>query len=249
MDLCQTTLVKRIASGNAAGVTSSVGPLASSMSLPRPHFLARSFRESTRTSLSQTVPQRTRNATFERYSAIRSFFKQQYRRVPSSENPSNPLSLGYRASCGDSFFARSAFYAAGTSARALHTTNVLLKQGEPSQLPKPSMSSDAKAHGKTSEESHQDAKHEAEEIEDNARVPNHLDNYPAFLRRLVMSVPNIPRPTRDDLLKVADGFWQRARIRFRWFTIKSFRKFNADDISAFITWFLMSQTIWILVGT
>ncbi|KAH8119011.1 mitochondrial distribution and morphology protein family 31/32 [Phellopilus nigrolimitatus] len=64
-----------------------------------------------------------------------------------------------------------------------------------------------------------------------------------------MSLPTVQRPTRDDLLKVATNFWQRFRIRFKWFTIKSFRKFNADDMSAFITWFLMSQTVWILVGT
>ncbi|EIW83359.1 mitochondrial distribution and morphology protein family 31 32 [Coniophora puteana RWD-64-598 SS2] len=57
------------------------------------------------------------------------------------------------------------------------------------------------------------------------------------------------RPTRDDLLRVATGFWARLRIRWKWFTIRSFRKFNADDISAFITWFLMSQTLWIFVGT
>ncbi|KIY53448.1 mitochondrial distribution and morphology protein family 31/32 [Fistulina hepatica ATCC 64428] len=63
------------------------------------------------------------------------------------------------------------------------------------------------------------------------------------------SAPDLHRPTRDDLLKVAPGFWQRARINFKWFTIKSFRKFNADDMSAFITWFLMSQTLWIFVGT
>lgn len=77
----------------------------------------------------------------------------------------------------------------------------------------------------------------------------HLDNYSRFFRRLAMSLPPMQRPTRDDLLKVATGFWQRLRIRFKWFTIKSFRKFNADDISAFITWFLMSQTVWIFVGT
>ncbi|KAF9010600.1 mitochondrial distribution and morphology protein family 31/32 [Cyathus striatus] len=64
-----------------------------------------------------------------------------------------------------------------------------------------------------------------------------------------MSLPHPHRPTRDDFLNVATTFWQRLRIRFKWFTIKSFRKFNADDISAFITWFLMSQTLWILVGT
>jgi len=225
---------------------SSVG---SPMSLPRHRFLARPLREDIRTSLSQATHQRTPHATFERYSAIRSFFKQQNRRVPPLANPPNPGSLGHRASYGESLLARSTFYVARASARALHTTNVLLKQGGPSQPSQPSTPSHATTHDKVLEESHQGAKREAEEIEDNGCAPNHLDNYPAFLRHLAMSVPNIHRPTRDDLLTVADGFWQRARIRFRWFTIKSFRKFNADDISAFVTWFLMSQTIWILVGT
>lgn len=80
-------------------------------------------------------------------------------------------------------------------------------------------------------------------------APRYLDNYSLFFRRLAISLPHLHRPTRDDLLNVANGFWQRARIRFKWFTIKSFRKFNADDISAFVTWFLMSQTLWILLGT
>ena len=77
----------------------------------------------------------------------------------------------------------------------------------------------------------------------------YLENYSRFFQRLALSVPHPHRPTRDDLLNVATNFWQRLRIRFKWFTIKSFRKFNADDISAFVTWFLMSQTLWILVGT
>ncbi|KAG6857697.1 hypothetical protein H0H87_004113 [Tephrocybe sp. NHM501043] len=81
--------------------------------------------------------------------------------------------------------------------------------------------------------------------------PNHhnLENYSRFFQRLASSVPHPNAPTRDDLLNVATGFWQRLRIRFKWFTIKSFRKFNADDMSAFFTWFLFSQTIWILIGT
>jgi len=220
------------------------------MSFPQLHSLARPLREDIKTSLSRASHQRTPHAAFERYSAIRSFFKQQHRRTAPLANPPNLGSLGHSVSYGDSLLARSAFYVARASARALHTTNVLLKQGHPSQPPPPSTSSHATTtRGKLPEESRQDAKRDAEEIEDNGRASNHLDNYPAFLRRLAMSVPNIPRPTRDDLLTVADGFWQRARIRFRWFTIKSFRKFNADDISAFVTWFLMSQTIWILVGT
>lgn len=79
--------------------------------------------------------------------------------------------------------------------------------------------------------------------------PLNLDDYPRLYRRLALSLSHLHRPTRDDFLKVANGFWQRLRIRFKWFTIRSFRKFNADDISAFVTWFLMSQTLWILVGT
>ncbi|KAF8160724.1 mitochondrial distribution and morphology protein family 31/32 [Crassisporium funariophilum] len=79
--------------------------------------------------------------------------------------------------------------------------------------------------------------------------PRDQENYSRFFRRLALSLPHPHRPTRDDFLKVATGFWQRMRIRFKWFTIKSFRKFNADDMSAFITWFVMSQTLWILVGT
>ncbi|KAG7446576.1 uncharacterized protein BT62DRAFT_894412 [Guyanagaster necrorhizus] len=76
-----------------------------------------------------------------------------------------------------------------------------------------------------------------------------VEDYSRLFRRLAASLPHLHRPTRDDFLKVANGFWQRMNVRFKWFTIKSFRKFNADDISAFVTWFVMSQTIWILIGT
>lgn len=76
-----------------------------------------------------------------------------------------------------------------------------------------------------------------------------LEHYPRFFQRLAKSLPSTQLHTLDNFLGVANGFWQRLRVRFKWFTIKSFRKFNADDISAFVTWFLMSQTLWILVGT
>ena len=82
-----------------------------------------------------------------------------------------------------------------------------------------------------------------------APIPRNDENYSRFFQRLALSLPHLHRPTRDDFLNVATGFWERIRIRFKWFTIKSFRKFNADEISAFITWFLMSQTLWILIGT
>lgn len=76
-----------------------------------------------------------------------------------------------------------------------------------------------------------------------------LEHYSLFFQRLAKSLPSTHVHTLDNFLGVANGFWQRLQVRFKWFTIKSFRKFNADDISAFVTWFLMSQTLWILVGT
>ncbi|KDQ55847.1 hypothetical protein JAAARDRAFT_180712 [Jaapia argillacea MUCL 33604] len=79
--------------------------------------------------------------------------------------------------------------------------------------------------------------------------PPRIDNYPPLFQRLALSLPHLHRPTRDDFLKVASGFWERFSVHFKWITIRSFRKFNADDISAFVTWFIMSQTLWIFVGT
>jgi len=57
------------------------------------------------------------------------------------------------------------------------------------------------------------------------------------------------RPTKEELLAAATGFWQRLRIRFKWLTIRSSRPFNTDDISAFFSWILVGHVIWILVGT
>ncbi|KDN45207.1 hypothetical protein RSAG8_05122, partial [Rhizoctonia solani AG-8 WAC10335] len=77
----------------------------------------------------------------------------------------------------------------------------------------------------------------------------HLQNYSALFRQLALSLPHVKQPTKQDFLQAATSMWQRMRIRFKWFAIKSFRKFNADDMSAFLSWFLVGQTLWILVGT
>lgn len=76
-----------------------------------------------------------------------------------------------------------------------------------------------------------------------------LQNYSHFFRQLAQSVPHIHRPTRDDLLNLTSSFWHRLRIRFKWLTIRSFRKFNADDLSAFFSFALVGQTLWVLIGT
>ena len=62
-------------------------------------------------------------------------------------------------------------------------------------------------------------------------------------------LPTLHRPTKDELLAAATSAWSRFKIHFKWFSIRSFRPWNADDVSAFITWFVAGHVIWILVGT
>ncbi|CAO1615157.1 unnamed protein product [Parajaminaea phylloscopi] len=57
------------------------------------------------------------------------------------------------------------------------------------------------------------------------------------------------RPTKEDLLRYARGFWTRLRIRFKWFTIRGFRRFNADDLSAFFTLGGLGTIVLVVVGT
>ncbi|KIV99167.1 uncharacterized protein PV09_09121 [Verruconis gallopava] len=69
---------------------------------------------------------------------------------------------------------------------------------------------------------------------------------------LLHRLPHIPfphRPTKDELLSAATGAWSRFKIHFKWFSIRSFRPWNVDDISAFFTWILAGHLIWILLGT
>ena len=60
---------------------------------------------------------------------------------------------------------------------------------------------------------------------------------------------NVHRPTREELLAAATGFWSRMKMRFKWFSIRSGRPFNADEIGALISWLFLGHIIWILVGT
>jgi mitochondrial distribution and morphology protein 31 len=65
-----------------------------------------------------------------------------------------------------------------------------------------------------------------------------------------LHLPKMPhRPTKEELLAAATGFWSRLRVRFKWFSIRSVRPWNVDDWSAFVSWFIMGHIVWILVGT
>jgi distribution and morphology protein 31 len=65
-----------------------------------------------------------------------------------------------------------------------------------------------------------------------------------------LHLPKMPhRPTKEELLAAASGFGQRLKVRFKWFSIRSMRPWNADEWGAFVSWFVFGHIVWILVGT
>ena len=69
------------------------------------------------------------------------------------------------------------------------------------------------------------------------------------LKDRLPTISYIHRPSREELLAAATGFWSRLKVRFKWFSIRSVRPFNADEIGAFFSWFLLGHVLWIILGT
>lgn len=63
------------------------------------------------------------------------------------------------------------------------------------------------------------------------------------------TIPHMHRPTKEELLAAATGFWSRLKVRFKWFSIRSVRPFNVDEIGAFFSWVLLGHVLWIILGT
>jgi len=68
-----------------------------------------------------------------------------------------------------------------------------------------------------------------------------------FYDRLHM--PNFHRPSKEELLAAATGFWARMKVRFKWATIRSMRPFNVDEIVGFFSWIALGHIIWLVIGT
>lgn len=62
-------------------------------------------------------------------------------------------------------------------------------------------------------------------------------------------LPHFHRPTKDELLAAATGFWHRLQIRFKWFSIRSVRPFNHEEIFAFLSWIFWGHLLWLVIGT
>lgn len=184
-------------------------------------------------------------ASLDRYATIRNFFKQ-YRTVHTSP----PLTASLKVNHSTRHYRSSLFVGFNQTlftVRCFSRSTRVYDENKQRTSPQPELNGEQGRGEKRNASEEHGENHSSEGRE--PRGLQNLDNYPPFFRRLALSLPHLHRPTKDDFLKVANGFWQRARVRFRWITIRSFRKYNADDISAFITWFFMSQTLWLLVGT
>lgn len=71
-------------------------------------------------------------------------------------------------------------------------------------------------------------------------------------KHIIDRLPNLPhihKPTKEELLAAATGFWSRLKVRFKWFSIRSVRPFNVDEIGAFFSWVLLGHVLWIILGT
>lgn len=83
-----------------------------------------------------------------------------------------------------------------------------------------------------------------------ASPPPGTEAEPESLASSVSKYLHLPhRPTKEELLAAATGFWQRLRVRFKWASIRSMRPWNADEWGAFVSWFMLGHIVWILVGT
>ena len=85
------------------------------------------------------------------------------------------------------------------------------------------------------------------ESDTGGRSANFQENHSYFHLPHLPKMPH--RPTKEEFLAAATGFWSRLRVRFKWFSIRSMRPWNIDDWSAFVSWFIMGHIVWILIGT
>ncbi|KIV94575.1 hypothetical protein PV10_02328 [Exophiala mesophila] len=87
----------------------------------------------------------------------------------------------------------------------------------------------------------------SEEATNQGHSRPHQEQQEHFYDRL--HLPQFHRPTKEELLAAATGFWSRLKVRFKWLTIKSSRPFNVDEIVGFISWIALGHVIWIVIGT
>ncbi|WVF66215.1 hypothetical protein IAT40_000955 [Kwoniella sp. CBS 6097] len=216
------------------------------MSVARPFQALRSsaFRSSSSQMIGRTIP--SRSAQADRYIAIRDFFTRQaqaYTYAPTTPSELKPLPA-LRGACsrsGRPDTLRNKTYKlvrwSSTDSSRAPCPNCESSRASSSQPPSPPSPSNTPFIPPTP-----------------PSTPGHAQDYAPFIRRLINNstaiAANSPhRPSKEELLEAASGWWQRLRIRIKWFTIRGWRRFNTDDLSAFASFFVVGNTLWILIGT
>jgi distribution and morphology protein 31 len=87
------------------------------------------------------------------------------------------------------------------------------------------------------------------ESKDAPKINSETSSLNRNLRERLPNLHQFHRPTKEELLAAATGFWSRLRVRFKWFSIRSVRPFNLDEIGTLFSWVLLGHVLWIILGT
>jgi mitochondrial distribution and morphology protein 31 len=133
---------------------------------------------------------------------------------------------------------------------ARQKTGSIIALGRSSLLQTRSFSGDvwryASENQKTSPEDLSKASQTSSQPTPSSKAPNTGHEH-HFYDRLYM--PQFHRPTKEELMAAATGFWSRMRVRFKWSTIRSVRPYNLDEITGFLSWILFGHILWLVIGT
>ncbi|KAI9311972.1 mitochondrial distribution and morphology proteins-domain-containing protein [Dichotomocladium elegans] len=70
-----------------------------------------------------------------------------------------------------------------------------------------------------------------------------------FVGRHVHKTAVNRRPTKDELLAEARGFFERVKIRIKYPLMRQMRPWTLNDVTAMFSWLFLGQSLWLLVGT
>lgn len=88
-------------------------------------------------------------------------------------------------------------------------------------------------------------------VSTSAPHPAYLSSLSRSIRRAAaaLQTPAGRPPPKEQLLSLTNSFFERLKIRFKWATIRSYRRFRADDYSAFFSFGILGTLGWFLLST
>ncbi|OWB66358.1 hypothetical protein B5S33_g1286 [[Candida] boidinii] len=78
---------------------------------------------------------------------------------------------------------------------------------------------------------------------------NKSPQQPTTIKDSIASAAVSAYSSRREFLSQGRNFLHRTSLRLKWFLIRQNRPFNIDEVSAIISWILMGNLLWIIIGT